>query len=99
MALNPAQFAGYPTYEEALQAYANALSAPVPFRSWVVFANAVGQSYEDAPPVWPKEGSRGFYTDLRNQTYDNAFGSDWKALLPGAGRVGLGLGGIAGCVL
>ena len=49
MALNPAQFAGYESYEEALQGYANALSAPVPFKEWVVFANAVGRLYEDSP--------------------------------------------------
>ena len=59
MALNPAQFAGYRSYEEALQGYANALSAPVPFKEWVVFANAVGRLYEDSPPDVADGGESG----------------------------------------
>ena len=50
MALNPAQFVGHQSFEEALQAYADALSAPLPFKDWIVFANAVGRLYEDSPP-------------------------------------------------
>ena len=89
MTLNPAQFAGRDTYEEALQAYADALDAPVPFGEWVVFANAIGKDYEDSPPTWPKEGSRGYYTDLRNQTYEAAFGPEWKSsVVAGSGRTG-----------
>ena len=89
MTLNPAQFAGHRTYEEALQAYANALNAPLPFSDWVVFANAIGKEYEDSPPMWPRAGSRGYYTDLRNQTYEAAFGSEWKSgVVSGSGRTG-----------
>ena len=89
MTLNPAQFAGLRTFEEALQAYANALNAPLPFSDWVVFANAIGKENEDSPPMWPRAGSRGYYTDLRNQTYEAAFGPEWKSgVVSGSGRTG-----------
>ena len=89
MTFDPAQFAGRSSYEEALQAYANALDAPAPFSEWIVFANAIGKDYEDSPPTWPKGGSRGYYADLRNQTYQAAFGPDWKdRVVAGGGRSG-----------